>query len=665
LYGVDIDPGAVEIAKLRLWLSLVVDEDDIKEIKPLPNLDYKIMQGDSLVEEFEGVKLFDKRMVEQPSLDLKAKKAALNARISELSRQFFDLHGRGNRDKPTRRAIEKEIDKLKKEMKALDTPVTASSLPTQREIGDLFSEAQCKLPELEHLHRQLFEASSGTLKKEIREKLTSLEWVIIEATVSDGIQQVRQKLDHLKQELDNSKRKKEPAKILQSLERKLNEMKAQKKEREDAAKHLESLRNASVKPFFLWRLHFLEVFQQKDGFDAVVSNPPYVLLQDSNRNVQLYKRFRDSYTVAAYKIDLYHLFIERAVHLLNSDGSVAFITPSNFTSNNYAVALRRFLLEETELRQLIFFDDDVFEASVNNVVFIAQRNGQLDSQVLFYRGKIAEQELSLQLKTQITQSDLVTEMCLLIPAESSGAAVLVDKLLRDRPPLGEIASVNFGMQLRDRSKFPNDVIKDPRKSELSKYHRPCYTGKDIRRYMVEFDGRYCYFNREAQRGGCWDEYIHKAKNKILVRQIGAYPEGGLDTNGYAVLNTAFIIVPRNGKTDPLWLLGILNSSCLRFFWLNRFRDDRKTFPKIKGEYLKLIPIPNEIDKALNHKLVQLVRQMITAKKEWAATEDDYEKRRLGLFCADLDREIDSLVYKLYELTDDEIATVEANTQKAK
>jgi len=49
LYGVDIDPGAVEIAKLRLWLSLVVDEDDIEQIKPLPNLDYKIVCGNSLL----------------------------------------------------------------------------------------------------------------------------------------------------------------------------------------------------------------------------------------------------------------------------------------------------------------------------------------------------------------------------------------------------------------------------------------------------------------------------------------------------------------------------------------------------------------------------------------------------------------------------------------
>ena len=55
LYGVDIDSGAVEIAKLRLWLSLVVDEDNFKEIKPLPNLDYKIIKGNSLLGFPDGI----------------------------------------------------------------------------------------------------------------------------------------------------------------------------------------------------------------------------------------------------------------------------------------------------------------------------------------------------------------------------------------------------------------------------------------------------------------------------------------------------------------------------------------------------------------------------------------------------------------------------------
>ena len=62
LYGVDIDPGAVEIAKLRLWLSLVVDEENADNINPLPNLDYKIMRGDSLggvTRDILNGKLFD------------------------------------------------------------------------------------------------------------------------------------------------------------------------------------------------------------------------------------------------------------------------------------------------------------------------------------------------------------------------------------------------------------------------------------------------------------------------------------------------------------------------------------------------------------------------------------------------------------------------------
>ena len=55
IYGVDLDAGAVDIAKLRFWLSLVVDEDDVNNIKPLPNLDYKIMQGNSLLTTYEGI----------------------------------------------------------------------------------------------------------------------------------------------------------------------------------------------------------------------------------------------------------------------------------------------------------------------------------------------------------------------------------------------------------------------------------------------------------------------------------------------------------------------------------------------------------------------------------------------------------------------------------
>lgn len=73
LYGVDIDPGAVEIAKLRLWLSLVVDEEDIKQIKPLPNLDYKIVCGNSLMS-------IEKNLFNQE----------LFSELENLKKKFFD-----------------------------------------------------------------------------------------------------------------------------------------------------------------------------------------------------------------------------------------------------------------------------------------------------------------------------------------------------------------------------------------------------------------------------------------------------------------------------------------------------------------------------------------------------------------------------------------------
>ncbi|MCD6153634.1 MAG: Eco57I restriction-modification methylase domain-containing protein, partial [Syntrophobacterales bacterium] len=81
IYGVDIDPGAIEIAKLRLWLSLVVDEENYLDIKPLPNLDYKIMQGNSLLEDFHGV-----------SLNLEKSDELLFSENEELDLLIEDLH---------------------------------------------------------------------------------------------------------------------------------------------------------------------------------------------------------------------------------------------------------------------------------------------------------------------------------------------------------------------------------------------------------------------------------------------------------------------------------------------------------------------------------------------------------------------------------------------
>ena len=107
-----------------------------------------------------------------------------------------------------------------------------------------------------------------------------------------------------------------------------------------------------------------------------------------------------------------------------------------------------------------------------------------------------------------------------------------------------------------------------------------------------------------------------------------------------------MIIPRSTDYDARFLLGVINSTVTRFFWLNTFKDDRKTFPKIKGEYLKLLPICNPTV-AEHDALVALVDQILKAKRADGAADT-----------AALEREIDQRVDRLYGLTAEEIKIVE-------
>ena len=111
---------------------------------------------------------------------------------------------------------------------------------------------------------------------------------------------------------------------------------------------------------------------------------------------------------------------------------------------------------------------------------------------------------------------------------------------------------------------------------------------------------------------------------------------------------------------PHFILGLLNSRLLGFLWLERFYDKRDTFPKIKGTYLKLLPIRN-IDKtnqATHDRIVALVEKMLDLQKQRAAVKTPHEQTALDRQITATDTQIDRLVYALYGLTREEIALVE-------
>ena len=148
LYGVDIDSSAVDITKLRFWLSLIVDEENIKTIRPLPNLDHRIMCGNSLVDEFEGVSLFDEGLLGEPEDDPDALTAPIEARIEELGEELHRiLTGAADGDSVRIRREIARLEARKKEILA-GPKSTARQVTIDQAASLRITESRRKLREL-------------------------------------------------------------------------------------------------------------------------------------------------------------------------------------------------------------------------------------------------------------------------------------------------------------------------------------------------------------------------------------------------------------------------------------------------------------------------------------------------------------------------------------
>jgi nucleoside phosphorylase/predicted type IV restriction endonuclease len=347
---------------------------------------------------------------------------------------------------------------------------------------------------------------------------------------------------------------------------------------------------------FDWQSEFSEVFGRPDGgFDVVIGNPPYVLLQDGVRDDDQIAYFRGKYDVAAYKLDLYHLFVEKSFKLTRSDGLCSMITPANYLTNNYLDGFRRFMLERSGIEHITVIGEGVFSGrSVDTAIFVARVGRPTEGELCVTHvesGISGDWTPTSEVRLDVAQI-LKSESLLFTGSGDAQRDLMWKQLEACSTTLGEIASVNFGKQLRDRKKFVTDVVQVGTLDDVVPPHRPCYTGFNVSRYSVTWSGLACLDDPEARSGGCWDGDKQNATDKILTKQIGRYPDFGLDRLGFQCLNTMFMINTHNKKMySAEFLLGYLNSTVVRAYWIDHFFDQRRTFPKIKGTYLKLLRVP--------------------------------------------------------------------------
>jgi hypothetical protein len=415
---------------------------------------------------------------------------------------------------------------------------------------------------------------------------------------------------------------------------------------------------------------------KQGGFDAVIGNPPFLLLQPQNIPKPQLEYLQGRFKVAQYKMDIFHLFIERALGIVGSKGYLGYITPASFLTNNGTTRLRDEILSKSKITEMLVLPDGVFrEASVDNVVFVCQRESveanRKKNVFPFVLAEAARDKFVISQTLNARQGDFYQNSGMIFrPERTPGFAAIAKRMAEGSTKMGDMARVNFGMQLRDREKYPTDVLVNPQASKITAKHKKCLGGSDVQIYRTDYSGLYCLFDRVAQRGGCWDEEIQFAKRKVLVRQIGKTPVASLETEGRCCLNALFMVKSRVEECDEAFLLGLINSRLLQVYWSNVYYDFKDTFPKIKGTYLEELPIKkpipgNQSDKSRHDKIVSLVDQMLAAKRQLASAHTDKDKDFYKNKCETLDSQINALVYQLYGLTDEEINIVDRAVKETK
>ncbi len=329
LHGVDISPGAVDICQLRLWLSLIVDEENIDDIKPLPNLDYKIMCGNSLIEEFDGMKLWDDKW-----LGIKKEKPNKEAQIKELRMQMNELLAEIPKiihNKTERKQKESKVSKIRKQIEILSKKGDGDNMKLN------YSNSEIKLEILNGLMKKFVNTSERTEKVKQKQEIEDAQIELMRAKLKeDGNPQ-------------------------------------QIKEFEDI------IHKKRSKPFFLWKMNFIDVFQREEnpGFDVVIANPPYLesrspeFTRDVKDKLQsmIKKDFPNEYHLIPRGSDLLIYFYIKAIRLISKLGFISFISQNSWLDTDYGTKFQEFIINNTNIRAIVDSDYKYFDtANINTVI---------------------------------------------------------------------------------------------------------------------------------------------------------------------------------------------------------------------------------------------------------------------------------------------------------
>ncbi|HED8387620.1 class I SAM-dependent DNA methyltransferase [Campylobacter coli] len=651
LFGVDINPNSCEITKLRLWIELLkhsfyqsFDDENYHDLKTLPNIDINIKCGNSLVSYFETGKSLNhypnikermgkyKRIVKDYKEGFYTDKNLIAKEIKNLQESFKNFCLK---------------DKFNKEIKQLTNGANEYS----KKYGDFLAD--------EH-HDEKFKSffSKNMFEFSFDEKEATKEFA------------------NLKKEYDN-------------------------------------IFNLESNHPFEWRFEFPEILDDDGnfkGFDLIIGNPPYI---KEAENKELFTNTKKLRTYQG-KMDIWYHFVGRGFDILKNNGYLAFIATNNWVTNSGAKKLRNIVLEESQILSLVDFSSFmVFDsASIQTMIMSFQKikppkNYEFHFAKITTQTPIYEDALSL-LKNEKTQNNEILKINLTpkkfidktLNFTKSDYEELFNKIqkygkfyLEEREVAQgivypqeninkkslEILGNNFylgqGIQKLTNEEVENLNLLKNEKILL----KPIFESDNIQKYFVK---RYNYFwviytNSSFKNPNSMDNYpnlkkhldkfkkvitsdnkpygLHRARDEkfftgspriVALRKCVGEPKFSYVDFDCYVSATFYVI--KTQRINVKYLTAILNSKLIAF-WLKHKGKMQGNNYQIDKEPLLNIPIVtiNSKNQKIADEFINLVDEILKAKEQDKNANTQ-----------ELENKINSLVYKLYNLTEEEIKIIE-------
>jgi adenine-specific DNA-methyltransferase len=655
--------------------------------------------------------LVSDKLLEKPKDDSIKQIAEIKQKIAEKSQDFFSLYQQGTSGLIKRQAVEKDVESLKKQLDSLTKTSEKDSQSSPLLQNTEINQNSNRLTELEELHEKFKNETRANEKRTLRKRINNLEHAITSEHLTEIEDNLRK--DILKLEADL----KSEVKYLEEVLKKNDEtpkLKRLRREIEIKHKKLVNIETAQTelaemdfsksKPFFLWKLQFSEIFRDKGGFDIVIANPPYIQLQKSSG--ELSKQYENSgYETFEKTGDIYSLFYETGFKVLKDKGSLIFITSNKWMRAAYGAKTRKFFSDKTNPLLLIdFAGQKIFETATvdTSILMFSKEKNQENTSACIVKDKVLN-NLSLfirhnSINCKFSGSD---SWVVLTPIERQ----IKEKIEQRGTPLKDWdISINYGIKTGFNDAFiitgekrKELILDDPKSAEII---RPILRGRDIKRYSHEFADLWLLFipwhfplhndptikgaSKEAekafkaqysaiynhllqyksklsnrnkaetgiryewyalQRWGAnyWEDF---SKQKIvwadLARTGNAFT---YDSSNSFLLNTCYILtLPSENEKILKFILGVLNSKLMLFYMdIISSKLDETGWRWFK-QFVEILPIPFDESKLSE---IAFATDLIIKNKTDRQKMRDYEK------------ELNTLIYKLFELSDEEVVFIDS------